>query len=237
MSDNAKKFQQAINLAFRQAGVAKSIAVDGVIGQKTISAFSLMPSQTLRHLDLSLRIDRNPVKKEDVSASSPWISLESLASIISDAAALYALPESYAYLLLGLEPETRVSGAGTLVNVRSTRGTYHGLGQFDKASWSDARRWATRLGDTYLSRTSFDQGRYDPKASVRAMYAYARMNSYILKRNGVPLPHSDDLLYLAHNQGAGATVLALKTKDLPAYFAGQSEKAKAVIKEALVSYT
>lgn len=195
-----------------------SLVVDGWPGAYTRRAFESAPT------DIKMRAEAI-VRTFGMSVNDLWSSAKTAnanASTLGDS----WIPESKAYALIdraiaqvGLHVEggarehfqkklrreaaNRVVGGTRYFNANSVSpgsrlngpSGYHGLYQMGRDAWQDASRIA-QIGD-------FDRDRYDPWLNTLAAVSYAEALKGQLRAKGYKGAVTSDVLYVAHNQGAG----------------------------------
>lgn len=177
---------KAVQQLLRALG--EPIAVDGVAGPKTRAAVLKHSADDL----VSAVTGRFPLP----SNGRVFVPEQQIEAAIRDTVLRYSdVPSTYLRLVVRLENYPALGGVETTFG-----GKYQGLGQFGQAAWDDVRD----NEDPTLG--SYEKGVRDVNLSIRAIAGYHRLNRRRV-RNAAPKlyarGYSDELAYLAHNQGAG----------------------------------
>lgn len=186
----------------------RRIKVDGKIGPETLKAYYAVPDSR-KGLFMSLvtaaKVDLPPV-----------VSMQDIEAAIA-ARAFSNVPASYLQLLAEVEP----ARIGDII-LLDRSGKYVGITQFDSRSY-DAVRTADLLTPSGVSVASLlppfaEFVKATPavmvKASIEAAAAYYLLNERYLRRNGISARYTDEVAYLAHNQGAEGARTYLTTGSL-----------------------
>lgn len=166
--------------------------VDGIAGSETRKSVLRSPENAKRWADIiggaaATFVDTALSARQPVAASQSEI-----VKIVHDAAKEFGVSPSSALAKAYIE-------SGLRTGVVNNYG-YAGLFQMGDRAWTDARAYLARVGKEDVG--SYDSNKLDARSNSRAAFAYRRALGEQLASYGVPAPHSDAVLYLAHQQGA-----------------------------------
>lgn len=195
---------QAVQTAIRALGT-QPIAIDGIIGNQTIAAYSKLSGDAKGIVD-------NLARSLDVDINRKIVSKADLSRIAENVSARYNVPLSY--LMNTVDIENIPVADGYLIE---TAGKYRGLGQFDRVTWNAVTSEPfNRAGDV--------------ASDLRAIAQLYLANKQTFRNEFGPREFTDRIAYLYHNQGAGAAAQYLRTGKLR--FSKQSDVALAVFRDA-----
>lgn len=224
------------------------LAVDGVVGPKTLDAYKSLPSKAVGLVN-ELLVARNEqalralTEPRKVVAQGNWIPEAQVLAYVRAAVRKYGeihelnvSAESYLTFLLSLEPKKTITPDGVFYDADSANGPYVGLFQIGPDAFSDVQRTNLISG-----LPSFGVAARDPMTAPAVALIYSQKLVQYLRRGdprGVPpVPGytgviTKEILYGAHNQGAvgllsGAVNALVQRK--------QSTKAITVIAQAVQS--
>lgn len=210
-------------------GNGSSIKIDGVWGPKSHSAYEASPQKVRKSADEAAQLYGFTIE-ELKPVGSNWIAESAIAPLIERAASVSGRDASIAWDFLNLEATRRRYGGVVYYNASSIapNGLFFGLMQMGRPAWSDVVRY-------YPDTPSFEEGRFDPYASILAGLRLSVINERLLKKMGYRGPFTTEVMYAAHNQGAAGFMALLKTRTAGKNFENQSVSAKRVIAAALLA--
>lgn len=167
---------------------AKYIALDGVLGEKTVAAYTAAVNSgdvLVSHVASKLGV----VMPKKV----PWTKLKPLIESVS---ARYNIPQEYFDKVLRIENRS----VDELTLLVEYEGTHRGIGQFDKQTWSGAFRSAGKDVPDY------ETGVIDDATSMEAIALLyldnKRAYDALARAISTSTPFTLNVAYLYHNQGA-----------------------------------
>lgn len=210
-------------------GANPALRVDGLWGPATDGTFVKAPLQMQLRVENSVQadgFDLSAIRSRFIE-SGTWIDAAAARAIADRASADVGIDPSYLRFLLEFEPARRIAASGTQYNVQSLSPNreYKGLFQLGAPAWTDARRYAPKIG-------SFDANWRDPYLNAVAAAAFAKANSsYARQKHAYKGPLTNEVLYAMHNQGHSFLASA-RQGGKGYYFDDQSKTAKTLLTKA-----
>lgn len=207
------------------------LKVDGVWGPLSTAAYETGIPDVRNSVDRA--VEKLGYKVKDLAAltgvnPTQWATEAQVNAWIAVAVAKTGLSAGLLSDFVAIEASKRKQGSDILFNVRSVApsGLFHGLMQMGAPAWSDVMR-------AYKDTPSFANGRYDGQENVLAGARYALLNQRTLRSLGYKGDFGIDVMYAAHNQGAGGFWSLVRNGRKTANFTNQSSKAQQVIVAAV----
>lgn len=174
------------------------IKVDGVWGPKTSLAYITAKPRVRSLVESGIdvvfpgaTVSDMSVKVEAVPAT---IAPKGVENIILSASREFGIGASALMALVAIESNFNPKAI-------SASGNHFGLGQMSSVAWMEAQQYVNRKGMAPIG--SFEKEKFNPYENIRATAAYIKVNSGYLRSKGYRGPITVDVLYLAHQQGAG----------------------------------
>lgn len=208
------------------------LQVDGIIGQETRGAWSLMDAIArgqIRGAASSFGVRIDSLLNEDVAISPKaavlgWVTMSDLTDMMYRVAMRTDVSLEFLQELVDVEAEKRIVNGIVHYNPNSRMGQFRGLTQMGKAAWQDATEWLTRKGE---SLPDYEESAFSPEFSLLAAAAY---NSRYAKSLYGDRPTFAER-YTLHNQGPNWVRNLRQNKGL-INVAGQSPLAQRLIVDA-----
>jgi soluble lytic murein transglycosylase-like protein len=188
----AVKMAQAI-IAQTRSG----IAVDGMWGPRSAAAYSALSAPYKNLVEVGVSTVAPGMSVKDLSppakvavASGPSAEVREAIRVVAKE---YSLDEEVLLAFFSIESSFNP-------NAISSSGRHFGLGQMSSAAWSEARSYAKRKGKVDFGPHSNWK---NPLANARASAAYGLVNLGYLRAKGFTGAWTSEVMYLAHQQGAG----------------------------------
>lgn len=216
----------AVSLAQTMLNALSSanLKVDGFWGSASREAYQ-KASATVKNT-ISARLG---AEGDFLASSDPkWVTETELQALLQRVEAETNVPASRMYAFVQLEASRYKQGEAYVYNARSVApsGLFYGLAQMGRPAWTDVVR-------AYPRTPSFVSGRFDPLQNLLAAARMAIINEGYLRKKGFRGEFTLEVMYAAHNQGAGGFMRLLGERKANRNFANQSGSAKQMIRAAL----
>lgn len=201
-----------------------SLKVDGFWGPASRGAYQ-KASATVKST-ISARLGS---EGDFLTSSDPkWVTEAELNALLQRVEAETNVSAARMHAFVQLEASRSKRGGEYVYNARSVApsGLFYGLAQMGGPAWTDVVR-------AYPSTPSFVSGRFDPFQNLLAAARLAIINDGYLRKKGFRGEFTLEVMYAAHNQGAGGFMRLLRERKVNKNFTNQSGSAKQMIKTAL----